>query len=105
MRRGEGTGQADVGGDTGATESRRVVCLRRARREELERRPGPGRNPFREVLLEACMDLSHTDAVVAIQDGAAGLTSAWRMRGPGCLALARASTLARAEARARDELD
>jgi phosphoribosylformylglycinamidine synthase len=35
-------------------------------------------NPFLEkCLLEACMDLSHTDAVVAIQDlGAAGLTSA-----------------------------
>jgi phosphoribosylformylglycinamidine synthase subunit PurL len=35
-------------------------------------------NPFLEkCLLEACMDLAHTDAVVAIQDlGAAGLTSA-----------------------------
>jgi phosphoribosylformylglycinamidine synthase len=35
-------------------------------------------NPFLEkCLLEACMDLQHTDAVVAIQDlGAAGLTSA-----------------------------
>jgi phosphoribosylformylglycinamidine synthase II len=34
-------------------------------------------NPFLEkCLLEACMDLTHTDAVVAIQDlGAAGLTS------------------------------
>jgi phosphoribosylformylglycinamidine synthase II len=34
-------------------------------------------NPFLEkCLLEACMDLAHTDAVVAIQDlGAAGLTS------------------------------
>ena len=45
----------------------------------LERRPAVQvGNPFLEkCLLEACMDLSHTDAVVAIQDlGAAGLTSA-----------------------------
>ncbi|TMF32690.1 MAG: phosphoribosylformylglycinamidine synthase subunit PurL [Chloroflexi bacterium] len=44
-----------------------------------ERRPAVQvGNPFLEkCLLEACMDLSHTDAVVAIQDlGAAGLTSA-----------------------------
>jgi phosphoribosylformylglycinamidine synthase len=47
-------------------------------------------NPFLEkCLLEACMDLAHTDAVVAIQDlGAAGLTSsvaecAGRARGAG----------------------
>jgi phosphoribosylformylglycinamidine synthase subunit PurL len=47
-------------------------------------------NPFLEkCLLEACMDLAHTDAVVAIQDlGAAGLTSsvaecAGRVRGAG----------------------
>src|SRR5207249_10891136 len=43
-----------------------------------ERRPAVQvGNPFLEkCLLEACMDLSHTDAVVAIQDlGAAGLTS------------------------------
>jgi phosphoribosylformylglycinamidine synthase subunit PurL len=45
----------------------------------LERRPAVQvGNPFLEkCLLEACMDLAHTDAVVAIQDlGAAGLTSA-----------------------------
>jgi phosphoribosylformylglycinamidine synthase len=44
-----------------------------------ERRPAVQvGNPFLEkCLLEACMDLRHTDAVVAIQDlGAAGLTSA-----------------------------
>jgi len=44
-----------------------------------ERRPAVQvGNPFLEkCLLEACMDLSRTDAVVAIQDlGAAGLTSA-----------------------------
>ena len=44
-----------------------------------ERRPAVQvGNPFLEkCLLEACMDLQHTDAVVAIQDlGAAGLTSA-----------------------------
>jgi phosphoribosylformylglycinamidine synthase len=44
-----------------------------------ERRPAVQvGNPFLEKgLLEACMDLAHTDAVVAIQDlGAAGLTSA-----------------------------
>ncbi len=44
-----------------------------------ERRPAVQvGNPFLEkCLLEACMDLSHTDAVIAIQDlGAAGLTSA-----------------------------
>ena len=43
-----------------------------------ERRPAVQvGNPFLEkCLLEACMDLSRTDAVVAIQDlGAAGLTS------------------------------
>ena len=47
-------------------------------------------NPFLEkCLLEACMDLAHTDAVVAIQDlGAAGLTSsvaecAGRVQGAG----------------------
>jgi phosphoribosylformylglycinamidine synthase len=43
-----------------------------------ERRPAVQvGNPFLEkCLLEACMDLAHTDAVVAIQDlGAAGLTS------------------------------
>ena len=49
-------------------------------------------NPFLEkCLLEACMDLQHTDAVVAIQDlGAAGLTSAvaecaGRVQGAGAL--------------------
>jgi phosphoribosylformylglycinamidine synthase II len=45
----------------------------------VERRPAVQvGNPFLEkCLLEACMDLQHTDAVVAIQDlGAAGLTSA-----------------------------
>ena len=44
-----------------------------------ERRPAVQvGNPFLEkLLLEACMDLEHTDAVIAIQDlGAAGLTSA-----------------------------
>src|SRR6266511_5568674 len=44
-----------------------------------ERRPAVQvGNPFLEkCLLEACMDLAHTDAVVGIQDlGAAGLTSA-----------------------------
>ena len=44
-----------------------------------ERRPAVQvGNPFLEkCLLEACMDLAHTDSVVAIQDlGAAGLTSA-----------------------------
>jgi len=44
-----------------------------------ERRPAVQvGNPFLEkCLLEACMDLAHTDAVVAVQDlGAAGLTSA-----------------------------
>ncbi|HEV2414261.1 MAG TPA: phosphoribosylformylglycinamidine synthase subunit PurL [Candidatus Dormibacteraeota bacterium] len=56
-----------------------------------ERRPAVQvGNPFLEkCLLEACMDLAHTDAVVAIQDlGAAGLTSAvaecaGRARGAG----------------------
>src|SRR5260370_10366246 len=49
-------------------------------------------NPFLEkCLLEACMDLARTDAVVAIQDlGAAGLTSsvaecAGRVKGAGAL--------------------
>ncbi len=45
----------------------------------LERRPAVQvGNPFLEkCLLEACMDLAHTDSVLAIQDlGAAGLTSA-----------------------------
>jgi phosphoribosylformylglycinamidine synthase subunit PurL len=44
-----------------------------------ERRPAVQvGNPFLEkCLLEACMDLAHTDAIVAVQDlGAAGLTSA-----------------------------
>jgi phosphoribosylformylglycinamidine synthase len=44
-----------------------------------ERRPAVQvGNPFLEkLLLEACMDLQHTDAVIGIQDlGAAGLTSA-----------------------------
>jgi phosphoribosylformylglycinamidine synthase len=44
-----------------------------------ERRPAVQvGNPFLEkLLLEACMDLEHTDAVIGIQDlGAAGLTSA-----------------------------
>ena len=44
-----------------------------------ERRPAVQvGNPFLEkLLLEACMDLEHTDAVIAIQDlGAAGLSSA-----------------------------
>jgi phosphoribosylformylglycinamidine synthase subunit PurL len=56
-----------------------------------ERRPAVQvANPFLEkCLLEACMDLAQTDAVVAIQDlGAAGLTSsvaecAGRVRGAG----------------------
>src|SRR6202171_5552931 len=56
-----------------------------------ERRPAVQvGNPFLEkCLLEACMDLAHTDAVVAIQDlGAAGLTSsvaecAGRVNGAG----------------------
>jgi phosphoribosylformylglycinamidine synthase II len=58
-----------------------------------ERRPAVQvGNPFLEkLLLEACMDLSRTDAVVAIQDlGAAGLTSsvaecAGRVPGAGAL--------------------
>jgi phosphoribosylformylglycinamidine synthase len=58
-----------------------------------ERRPAVQvGNPFLEkCLLEACMDLAHTDAVVAIQDlGAAGLTSsvaecAGRVPGAGAL--------------------
>jgi phosphoribosylformylglycinamidine synthase subunit PurL len=58
-----------------------------------ERRPAVQvGNPFLEkCLLEACMDLAHTDAVVAIQDlGAAGLTSsvaecAGRVAGAGAL--------------------
>jgi phosphoribosylformylglycinamidine synthase subunit PurL len=58
-----------------------------------ERRPAVQvGNPFLEkCLLEACMDLAHTDAVVAIQDlGAAGLTSAvaecaGRVEGAGAL--------------------
>ncbi|TMF39027.1 MAG: phosphoribosylformylglycinamidine synthase subunit PurL [Chloroflexi bacterium] len=58
-----------------------------------ERRPAVQvGNPFLEkCLLEACMDLTHTDAVVAIQDlGAAGLTSAvaecaGRVEGAGAL--------------------
>jgi phosphoribosylformylglycinamidine synthase subunit PurL len=56
-----------------------------------ERRPAVQvGNPFLEkCLLEACMDLAHTDAVIAIQDlGAAGLTSsvaecAGRVKGAG----------------------
>jgi phosphoribosylformylglycinamidine synthase len=69
-----------------------------------ERRPAVQvGNPFLEkCLLEACMDLAHTDAVVAIQDlGAAGLTSsvaecAGRVSGAGArIAVARGPRRAR----------
>jgi phosphoribosylformylglycinamidine synthase II len=80
--RAEGTGNSLmlVGADTGRDgihgASFASVELDEA---SAERRPAVQvGNPFLEkCLLEACMDLAHTDAVVAIQDlGAAGLTSA-----------------------------
>src|ERR1700674_2590364 len=92
--RAEGTGNSLllVGADTGRDgihgASFASVELDETRSE---RRPAVQvGNPFLEkCLLEACMDLAHTDAVVAIQDlGAAGLTSsvaecAGRVKGAG----------------------
>src|SRR5437762_1714668 len=80
--RAEGTGNKLrlVGADTGGDGIRGAAFASLELDEDSsERRPAVQvGNPFLEkCLLEACMDLSHTDAVVAIQDlGAAGLTSA-----------------------------
>ena len=80
--RAEGTGNSLVlvGADTGrdGIHGASFASLELDERSS-ERRPAVQvGNPFLEkCLLEACMDLSHTDAVIAIQDlGAAGLTSA-----------------------------
>ncbi|HEX2646582.1 MAG TPA: phosphoribosylformylglycinamidine synthase subunit PurL, partial [Candidatus Dormibacteraeota bacterium] len=80
--RAEGTGNSLllVGADTGR-DGIHGASFASLELDELssERRPAVQvGNPFLEkCLLEACMDLAHTDAVVAIQDlGAAGLTSA-----------------------------
>src|SRR6266705_6642146 len=80
--RAEGTGNSLllVGADTGR-DGIHGASFASVELDELssERRPAVQvGNPFLEkCLLEACMDLSHTDAVIAIQDlGAAGLTSA-----------------------------
>src|SRR5256885_12666182 len=80
--RAEGTGNSLllVGADTGrdGIHGASFASLELDDRS-FERRPAVQvGNPFLEkCLLEACMDLSHTDAVIAIQDlGAAGLTSA-----------------------------
>jgi phosphoribosylformylglycinamidine synthase subunit PurL len=79
--RAEGTGNSLmlVGADTGR-DGIHGASFASAELDETssERRPAVQvGNPFLEkCLLEACMDLAHTDAVVAIQDlGAAGLTS------------------------------
>src|SRR6202040_1062981 len=79
--RAEGTGNSLllVGADTGR-DGIHGASFASVELDEtsLERRPAVQvGNPFLEkCLLEACMDLAHTDAVVAIQDlGAAGLTS------------------------------
>ena len=92
--RAEGTGNSLllVGADTGR-DGIHGASFASLELDELssERRPAVQvGNPFLEkCLLEACMDLAHTDAVVAIQDlGAAGLTSAvaecaGRVRGAG----------------------
>ena len=79
--RAEGTGNTLllVGADTGrdGIHGASFASVELDDRSE-ERRPAVQvGNPFLEkCLLEACMDLAHTDAVVAIQDlGAAGLTS------------------------------
>jgi phosphoribosylformylglycinamidine synthase subunit PurL len=80
--RAEGTGNSLllVGADTGrdGIHGASFASLELDEKSS-ERRPAVQvGNPFLEkCLLEACMDLGHTDAVVAIQDlGAAGLTSA-----------------------------
>ena len=79
--RAEGTGNSLllVGADTGRDGIHGASFASVELDEEsAERRPAVQvGNPFLEkCLLEACMDLAHTDAVVAIQDlGAAGLTS------------------------------
>jgi phosphoribosylformylglycinamidine synthase len=79
--RAEGTGNSLllVGADTGR-DGIHGASFASVELDEtsFERRPAVQvGNPFLEkCLLEACMDLAHTDAVVAIQDlGAAGLTS------------------------------
>src|SRR2546429_9169350 len=84
--RAEGTGNSLVlvGADTGrdGIHGASFASLELDERSS-ERRPAVQvGNPFLEkCLLEACMDLSHTDAVIAIQDlGAAGLTAS----GGGC---------------------
>jgi len=80
--RAEGTGNSIllVGADTGRDGIHGASFASLGLDESSsERRPAVQvGNPFLEkCLLEACMDLAHTDAVVAIQDlGAAGLTSA-----------------------------
>jgi phosphoribosylformylglycinamidine synthase len=80
--RAEGTGNSLmlVGADTGrdGIHGASFASVELDERSS-ERRPAVQvGNPFLEkLLLEACMDLEHTDAVIAIQDlGAAGLTSA-----------------------------
>src|SRR4030081_406945 len=79
--RAEGTGNSLmlVGADTGRDGIHGAsFASRELAAPSPERRPAVQvGNPFLEkCLLEACMDLAHTDAVVAIQDlGAAGLTS------------------------------
>src|SRR6184192_4558971 len=80
--RAEGTGNSIllVGADTGRDGIHGASFASLELDESsAERRPAVQvGNPFLEkCLLEACMDLVHTDAVIAIQDlGAAGLTSA-----------------------------
>src|SRR5438046_3580345 len=92
--RAEGTGNSIllVGADTGRDGIHGASFASLELDENsAERRPAVQvGNPFLEkCLLEACMDLAHTDAVVAIQDlGAAGLTSsvaecAGRVKGAG----------------------
>jgi phosphoribosylformylglycinamidine synthase II len=92
--RAEGTGNSLllVGADTGRDGIHGASFASVELDEDsAERRPAVQvGNPFLEkCLLEACMDLAHTDAVVAIQDlGAAGLTSsvaecAGRVKGAG----------------------
>jgi phosphoribosylformylglycinamidine synthase II len=80
--RAEGTGNSLllVGADTGrdGIHGASFASLELDENSSMRRPAVQVGNPFLEkCLLEACMDLQHTDAVVAIQDlGAAGLTSA-----------------------------
>ena len=96
LARAEGTGNSLmlVGADTGRDGIHGASFASLELDESsAERRPAVQvGNPFLEkCLLEACMDLAHTDAVVGIQDlGAAGLTSsvaecAGRVAGAGAV--------------------